>query len=177
MPSSELLYRALASFRVSHRHGSQRPGSQSPVKSALKWTPWPEFCEILHSDWRNRYLLDKAGLNDITGSCSARQELPFALCCCDLPRMPRICPGCPRYALDLARIRGIQGISGASGANHISNRLDKREVSSYLLFYSFVLQLSQSPVKDSKSIFCINMVRKIGRSKGVKTTHFWSLVG
>ena len=116
MPSLELLYRALASFRVSHRHGSQRPGSQSSVKSALKWTPWPEFCETLHSDWCNRYLLDKAGLHDITGSCSARQELSFALCCCDLPRMPRICPGCPGNALDLARIRGIQGISGASGA-------------------------------------------------------------
>ena len=136
------------------RHGSQRPGSQSPVKSALKWTPWPEFCEILHSDWRNRYLLDKAGLNGITGCCSTRQGLSFALCCCDLPRMPRICPGCPGYTLDLSRIRGIQGISGASGANHISNRLVKRKFSSYL-FYSFALQLSPSSVKDSKSIFCI----------------------
>jgi hypothetical protein len=34
--------------------------------SALKLTPQPEFCEILRFDWCNRYLLDKAGGNDIT---------------------------------------------------------------------------------------------------------------
>jgi hypothetical protein len=28
--------------------------------------PQPEFCEILRSDWRNRYLLDKAGRNAIS---------------------------------------------------------------------------------------------------------------
>jgi hypothetical protein len=33
---------------------------------ALKLIPQPEFCEILRSDWRNRYLLDKVGRNVIT---------------------------------------------------------------------------------------------------------------
>ena len=58
----------------------------------------------------------------------------------DPGHMPRICPGSRAYAPDPGHIRGI------SGANHISNRLDKRKVSSYV-FYSFVLQLSQSSVK------------------------------
>ena len=94
MPSLELLYRALASFRVSHRHGSQRPGSQSSVKSALKWTPWPEFfakpCILI-------------GAIDISWTRRGYMTSPEAAVLAKsfhLHSAAVICPGCPGYALD-----------------------------------------------------------------------------